>query len=174
MNFKVRCINNCGGGFIKGKTYKVENGTLTTEKGVIWTELHSLSEVNEELVSQFELVEEDMFAKKDLKVGYVVEFRSGKIKMIVDTQIGLVAASDNAPYDPIKSLTDNLKPNWSVENKFDVMKVYGFAETPSGALKISTSNRPLLWERKESPIEITLQEIADWKKTTVDLVRIKE
>jgi len=56
MDFKVRCISAHRNNFVVGKTYKVTNGVLVSERGRNEDAGSTIKEVNENMISQFELV----------------------------------------------------------------------------------------------------------------------
>jgi hypothetical protein len=115
----------------------------------------------------------DMFTKDDLKVGYVTKNRMGEFEMVVNTQsgLGLVGGKYTGYLEPFG---DDLLYDGKNGSKFDIMEVYGYADGLFNATDTNSSRRELLWQRKESPIEITIEEIAKWKGVESDRIRIKE
>lgn len=179
MDFKVRCVKDSGAGnFITGKIYTVKGGIFRTENGHVaglsGSPFQSVDEINMRLASEFELVEEEkVFAKDDLRVGYVVEHCNGMLAIISENQHGLFALTDRCMFTPLSELNGDLTNDHNSGN-FGINKVYGFSESYFDSLEISTKLRPLLWERKEEPLEITIDEIAKWKGVPSDRIRIKE
>ena len=108
------------------------------------------------------------FTKDDLKIGYVVQFRSGDFKMVMNSFKGAVFMSMDG-----FSMFDYYKKDLTIDvldGKCDVIKVWGFAHDIMQSLFMGTISRDLLWERKESK-ELTMQEIAD--KFGVDVKNLK-
>lgn len=94
------------------------------------------------------------FTKADLKVGYVVKFHRGDLRMIMPTADGmLVAIASDGTYVDIHGYRDDLTHQYrdkSADFKgLDIMEVYGFNHWHYEACKISTSDRDLLWKREE-------------------------
>lgn len=166
MDFKVRCVKAVTNCFTKGKIYEVIGGRFYDNHGAAYT----YGGVG--YSSKFELVEDKQMTKDDLKVGYVVERRDGALKMVMPTSDGTVFYGDGTYHreDAFNSDMINIYGTY----KFDIVRVWGYTSDLSDTLIVTTKNRPLLWERKEEPIEITMQEIADWKGKPVSEIRIKE
>lgn len=168
MNCKVRCTRG-EIQFKTGKIYEVKNGIITPEKG--WVPVFiSVEDFNKKMLSKFELVEEEkMFTKDDLKVGYVVEDSNKRLTMVADSDDGKYLFERVVKID---DLNDDFKNK--TRCLIFINKVYGFPENKNNFLKITIDGRPLLWERKEEPLEISIDEIAKWKGVPSDRIRIKE
>lgn len=93
---------------------------------------------------------------KDLKFGYIVEFREGSVGMVAKGQDRAIILSKDNTYIPLDYYNDDLKCTNS--QKLDIMEVYGYNFYESYALEISTDDRELLWERKETK-EMTVSQI---------------
>ena len=122
---------------IKGK----EIVDLNIKKG------HGLNVCEEDL----ELIEENTFTftLDDLKAGYLVELRDGKLRMVMESTEGKVLIEEyNGFYLELKDYSDNFKDK-DGDSRYDIMKVYGFAQYNSRTLDFTTEDRELLWERKE-------------------------
>ena len=90
--------------------------------------------------------------KKDLKPGYVVEVRYLNLMYLcMQYADGLVFNALNGDYIPLINYDENLMNKNASE--LDIIRVYGFCQTPYNAIENSINNRPLLWERKEEPTE---------------------
>lgn len=94
------------------------------------------------------------FTKDDLKVGYVVKYRNGNLRMVMPSTGGLVLTSIDGQWLNISTeLNDDLtaKPGPLDINYhgLDVMEVYGLARYGNSTWHISTNNRELLWKREE-------------------------
>ena len=88
------------------------------------------------------------FTKTDLKVGYLVEDRAGNLKMVMATTRNLeLIYEDRMTHGLVNMINDDLTSK--TEEKFDIMKVWGFSPFAMYALHFDTNNRKLLWERKE-------------------------
>ena len=94
------------------------------------------------------------FTKDDLKVGYVVKYRNGNLRMVMPSTGGLVLTSIDGQWLNISTeLNDDLTalpwPLDSNDQSLDVMEVYGLARYGNSTWHISTNNRELLWKREE-------------------------
>lgn len=121
------------------------------------------------------------FKNKDLRSGYVVEFRNGVRRIVARvndfTRILVNPTCGDWNYlswwgDDLK-LRNDLKPgsneSWDITvspGRYEIVKVYGLVtgtENYRGALYISQlispENRPLLWERKDT-VKMTVAEIS--------------
>lgn len=95
-----------------------------------------------------ELIEENAFTLDDLKVGYLVELRDGSVNMVMEATEGKVLIEEyNGYYLELNAYNNNL--NYYGDSDYDIIKVYGFSKYKSKALKFTTEDRELLWERKE-------------------------
>lgn len=95
-----------------------------------------------------ELIEENAFTLDDLKVGYLVELRDGSGNMVMEVTEGKVLIEEyNGYYLELNAYNNNL--NYYGDSDYDIIKVYGFSKYKSKALKFTTKDRELLWERKE-------------------------
>ena len=109
---------------------------------------HGLNVCEEDL----ELIEENtdtkQFTLDDLKVGYLVELRDGSGNMVMEATEGKVLIEEyNGYYLELNAYNNNL--NYYGDSYYDIIKVYGFSKYKSKALKFTTEDRELLWERKE-------------------------
>jgi hypothetical protein len=109
--------------------------------------------------------------KDDLKVGYVVEQRDGVLRMVMPHERELLFAKGDARIG-LSNYNDDL--TCIRISCFDIVRVYGYTTRESKTLLVEKENRPLLWERKEEPIEITIEEIAKLKGVSADRIRIKD
>lgn len=95
------------------------------------------------------------FTKADLKVGYVVKYRNGSLRMVMPYTGGLVLTTRNGGMlDISTALNDDLTYRSFIQRTFkelDVMEVYGLNQHGGDACSISTNNRELLWKREEPP-----------------------
>lgn len=88
------------------------------------------------------------FTKDDLKVGYVVKFRKGDLRMIMPTARNtLVAIGPDGQNGDIYHYNNNLTSR--VGPRLDIIEVYGYTTWDNEIYNISTDNRPLLWKREE-------------------------
>jgi len=111
------------------------------------------------------------FTKDGLKIGYVVQLRNGNYEIVMNSLNGVVFM-DMGRYTCLDSYTEDLKYGGPL-GKYDVIKVWGFANDVVQSLFIGTNSRDLLWERKE-PKELTMQEIADKFGVDVKDLKIKK
>ncbi len=124
----------------------------------------------------FELVE-PRFGKADLKTGMQVRTNAGELYMVLenidtgfygkqqfilaDFRGGFLCGSD---YDDELNHVDH--------SKYDIVEVYD-VPAPGAILKPLRYAAPI-WKREEKPIEITIEEIADWKGVSPERIRIKK
>jgi hypothetical protein len=103
------------------------------------------------------------FTKADLKVGYVVKYRNGNLRMVMPYAGGLVlTALDGTWLDIGAGLYNDLteKGLFFNDGSLDVMEVYGLNKMVYRICEISTDNRELLWKREEKPAKkMTVAEI---------------
>lgn len=91
------------------------------------------------------------FTKADLKDGMVVEYAKGDRRMVLDERI--IGPSTQANLD---DFTKDLK---SVNDpKFNIVRVYKSHADRLGSL-CKDAYLTLIWERKEEPVEMTIEEI---------------
>ena len=114
-----------------------------------------------------------MFHKDDLKVGYVLQERSGVKLMVLPYKDGICAVDMNGCWNVPDDYNNDLTSADGLEGN-DIVKVYGLADRASESREISIRFRSILWERKEEPLEITIDEIAKWKGVPSERIRIKE
>lgn len=108
-------------------------------------------------------MENKKFTKADLKVGYVVKFRRGDLRMIMPASLGkLVAIASDGTNGDISKYRDDLTHRYGEKATdfadFDIMEVYGLSCWDHEAYMISTSSRELLWKREEAK-KMTVEEI---------------
>ena len=106
---------------------------------------------------------------EDIKVGYVVELRSGSLLMCMEYgEAGLKCfASDiSAILDINKNYTGfNFPSNYM----YDVVRVYGFSQEGACALSLSTDFRDCLYKREESK-KMTIKQIEKELGYKIELV----
>lgn len=95
------------------------------------------------------------FTKADLKVGYVVKYRNGNLRMVMPFTGGLVITSiDGSWVDISADLNDDLTEKRDIfgsGGSLDVMEVYGHSRYGNSTCYIPTDYRELLWKRDEHP-----------------------
>lgn len=93
------------------------------------------------------------FTKADLKVGYVVKYRNGNLRMVMPFTGGLVLTAIDGQWLNIGTgLNDDLTEKrgpFSWNGGLDVMEVYDLNYYENKTCEISTKNRELLWKREE-------------------------
>lgn len=93
------------------------------------------------------------FTKDDLRAGYVVRYRNGKLRMVMPYLGGLVLTDRDGQWLNVGTdLNDDLtekRDAFITEGLLDVMEVYGLNAYGNNTLHISTDNRILLWKRDE-------------------------
>lgn len=74
--------------------------------------------------------------------------RDGSGNMVMEATEGKVLIEEyNGYYLELNAYNNNL--NYYGDSYYDIIKVYGFSKYKSKALKFTTEDRELLWERKE-------------------------
>lgn len=122
-------------------------------------------------VSKFEEVKgedevEDL--REMLKVGYVVKYRNGEFRMVMETEMGICFVNSNGYYLAKTDFDKNLKVISMCET-FDIVEVYGFKCHYSDCLEVSSKYRKLIWKREEkSPTEIKLEELEKKQREIAD------
>lgn len=109
--------------------------------------------------------------KSDLKVGYVVKDRKGNLRMLMPTQKGLRFVRDCGLYIDYDDISEDLKNTGYSGAVYDIVEVYGFAQSTCNALDISTARREMLWNRPEAK-KMTVAEIC--KELGYDVEIVKE
>jgi hypothetical protein len=184
MDFKVRCvskgISSC---YTEGKVYAVNDGKLASDLSGDYTfgneKFQNVQQINTYCATshnqKFELAEEEkMFTKDDIKGGYLVECRCGELNLIMPVNYDLVLAAEDNTWGTFKQYDNDLICTTAPSGKRDIMKVWGFTHNETEVLKFKPDGRKLLWERKEEPLDITIDEIAKWKGVPSERIRIKE
>lgn len=136
---------------------------------------------------------EKKFAKKDLRSGYVVEFRSGHRRLVTRagmfTQILVNPATGAWNYlssgwrddltandDKCRRLADSesRNPILSDAKLFDIVKVWGLVNATAHYDEVflteSTEHRDLLWEREPEAKKLTVDEISKLLGYKVEVV----
>lgn len=106
---------------------------------------------------------------EDIKVGYVVELRSGSLLMCMEYgKDGLKCFADkiSAILDINKNYTGF---NFNSNYMYDVMKVYGFSKEGACTLSLSTDFRDCLYKREE-PKKMTIKQIEKQLGYKIELV----
>lgn len=117
------------------------------------------------------------FKNKDLRSGYVVEFRNGVRRLVtrVNDFTRVLVNPGCGDWNYLSIWDDNLKVKANIRTShnecsvetcpkgdYDIVKVYGLVNCTSGyglAFNATPENRPLLWERKD-PVKMTVAEIS--------------
>jgi hypothetical protein len=99
------------------------------------------------------------FTKKDLKIGYLIEYRDGERAIIMPTTTELIATDCKGVYMDLKNYRDDLTYNAKIadQTRYDIVAVWGWSCLKSGTLNTSTEGRTLLWE--EGRKQMTIKEI---------------
>jgi hypothetical protein len=105
--------------------------------------------------------------KSDLKTGMWIENRLGKKALVLlNTKNGDIVSGPEV-WGQLDNYKDDLI-NYCGKN-FDIVKVY---QPKNNFSFYNFESYELVWERKEEPITVTLEEIAKWKGVDVDNIRI--
>ena len=92
----------------------------------------------------------------ELKPGYLVRLRNGKLYMVMHTERNVVLASE--PFETAK--TDSAWVSLALYDQdfkfsddncreYDIMEIYGHNRYAYSVFRFSTDNRTLLWKRNE-------------------------
>lgn len=119
------------------------------------------------------------FTKADLKVGYVVKYRNGNLRMVMPYAGGLAFTTIDGLWLNIGTeLNDDLTEKKGIfegDGILDVMEVYGLNTYGSRTCNISTDDRELLWKREEKPAKkMTVSEIEKALGYKVEVVAEEE
>jgi hypothetical protein len=158
-NAVLECIDQSGGGHIKGKLYYVRNGCLQFENDSPSRPFESLSDINHFFTSQFREVNgEKQMTKKDLKTGMKVTTLNGNEYLVfMDIAGGNGLANYNRrTWLPLCDINDDLE--CMCNRSLDVIRVCVTPFIADLLNKDATWNT--LWEREEEPVieEITAEE----------------
>lgn len=179
-NFKVKCVSCVSGyygyAFTEGKEYEVKDGKLIDDEGAVLGNYCSVDEINEDFLSIFEFVKEIIIPKDLLKPCMVVELQDRRLCLIANTAHGLALLISFNTYIDIADYDENLVYKDTDFSDFNINKIYGYSSTYIEANKLKTSNRELIWVRKEKPkvTKITIEEIKQLLNIDGELEIVKE
>lgn len=111
--------------------------------------------------------------RDDLKPGYVVKARNGKLLLVAEGTFGMCLVDRHLCAYSARYWMPDLRqcsPFIDSRNPFDIMEVYGLSATPSEVLCVCTDSRELLWKRSE-PKKITVKEICEALGYDVEIVK---
>lgn len=99
---------------------------------------------------------------EDIKSGYVVKLRNGKLLMCMRYEqknfLKAFVAKSGVPFVDVAKHYDGLKS--IVHKNKDIIEVYGLSSNPFTCMDISTDYRPLLYQ-EEKPMKMTISEIEE-------------
>lgn len=113
------------------------------------------------------------FTLEDLKPGMVVEYRNEERRLVLKTNKGLSLTG----YTGYRSQLDLYDSNFGNLgcSQMDIIRVYNIKNPCILQNIFKNENLELLWENPSSNIiEVSLQDIADLLKVSVEQIRIKE
>ncbi|HEY5586689.1 MAG TPA: hypothetical protein VIK78_19645 [Ruminiclostridium sp.] len=159
-SFKVRCVKSVSKWFVTGKEYEVVGGFLKDETGTNYNcygGCDSLETLNRCSFNQFELVEEKMFSKSDLKTGMRVETRGGyECMVLIGTPTGDTITGEDMWFG-MQELTEDLKyKSYGKNSDCDIMKVYN-PNCNREYHHFTPTEHNLVWERT-LPLTMTISE----------------
>lgn len=114
---------------------------------------------------------EKEFTLSDLKVGMLIENRGGERFIIAETIDGRLIGTNETGFTDLKNYNADMM-HWEFAS-YDIMRVYNKTKRNIKFYTYDTTNRDLLFQRKE-PKELTMQEIADRFGIPVDQLKIKK
>jgi len=176
-SFKVRCVEVKKSNdtlHTKDKVYEIKNGKMICDNGEElpkFRNLGSFEDLQRYSASKFELVEEKMFSKSDLKTGMRVERRDGiRLIVMISTEGDDCIVGDSGEWASLRNYSNGLAS--VIGDKADIVRVYGAYNIPC-LLNINISGK-LLYERSE-PIKMTINEaqaeLSKLKGKEVQIVR---
>jgi hypothetical protein len=157
--FKVMCIEPCDDLLIN-KVYTVTNentekGWYFISEGLGWWNKSNFVIVNEK---------ENMFTKKDLKSGMIVENNNGSFYLVENNGIELLFVGDRHTI-PGSEYTESLLhiPNSLrfYDNKWDIKKIYHSDFKHGIVLALNGNDLTLIWERKPAVKEMTVEQVEE-------------
>lgn len=92
--------------------------------------------------------------KSDLKVGYLVKFRNGAIKMVMPTIGQTVFVDEKGTWMGSNDYDDDLK--CLTGSDYDIVKVLGYTKFACDSIRLDEDDREILLEEKR---EMTISEI---------------
>lgn len=97
-------------------------------------------------------LEPSTFSKRDLKSGYLVEYRNGELRLVAETGDGgfVLLSGECEIYNSSRGYNDDLRYGCA-ELPNDIMRVYGLPKRAENGSVLSTSGRELIWQREEKP-----------------------
>ena len=186
-NWKMRCLDNGGSSFCKtGNVYEAKDGKFQKEGGVNSTKYKSFEDfIMHNTNTPWELIkEESKFTLDDIKEGYLVRIRDGRLLLVVRMEDGGFIGYDkklNYIVDINKSYYDaEMNSRYSIYNgekyeivpnteEYDITEAYGNISDEYDKALFSTSNRTLLYKREElSPQQLKLKELEDKQREIAD------
>lgn len=100
------------------------------------------------------------FTKNDLKLGYLVQLRNGKMKMVMPKECNIILTDLDGDWHSLLSYREDLLYEECLDRKmeYDIMKIFGHSIYATHVFDLTGGYRPLLWERKEKK-KMTVSEI---------------
>lgn len=126
---------------------------------------------NDYTILKWEDFMEKEFTLGDLKVGMLIENKEGEKFIIAETIDGRLIGTNETGFTDLKNYDTDMTC-WEFA-PYDIMKVYNKPERNRRFYTCDTTNRDLLFQRKE-PKELTMQEIADKFGIPVDQLKIRK
>lgn len=122
-------------------------------------------------VNYMELVQ---FTKADLKSGYLVQYRNGELRLVVETSDGgfVLLSGECMIYNSSSSYNDELRYSCTALPN-DIMKVYGLPKRAENGSVLFTDGRELIWQREEKPAakKMTVSEVCKALGYDVEIVK---
>ena len=93
--------------------------------------------------------------KSELKPGYVVRYRCGDLRMVMQLdgydKYVLIEMESKCPcFGNLQNFNADLTSKYGNGNdNVDIVEVYGFSKSKNSAFKFDEHDRELLWKRKE-------------------------
>ena len=125
--------------------------------------------------SEFVVVEEKVFSKKDLKPFMLVRTADDVLSLVAECKSGLCLVDKDGDFIKLSSYSENLVYTGC---NYDIIEVYGFAEDFENAMKFSIESRAILFEKypnkkeienKEAEIETLKQQIEELEMSIYEL-----
>ena len=125
--------------------------------------------------SEFVVVEEKAFSKKDLKPFMLVRTADDVLSLVAECKSGLCLADKDGDFIKLSYYSEDLV---HAGCNYDIIEVYGFAEDFENAMKFSIESRAILFEKypnkkeienKEAEIETLKQQIEELEMSIYEL-----
>ena len=171
-----RVMHESGRKWESGKSYKINNWILEKENMCYMFNYNTFLSKEDAIDDGYTILKWEDFMEKeftlnDLKVGMLIENKEGEKFIIAETIDGRLIGTNETGFTDLKNYDTDMTC-WEFAS-YDIMRVYNKTKRNIKFYTYDTTNRDLLFQRKE-PKELTMQEIADKFNIPVDQLKIKK